>query len=414
MKPKLLIADKKKRIFDVPSLNAAGAKAGVFFSLKPSELIELPFGSELFALPGRYPVGYDATAKKFTVVKHAFAVSAFISPGYTATYSAAYIQNAKGKILPLFSYSPVCLYKGKFYVPAVKIDKDKRHDIRFMSLDKIKQNIKKFKPLFSSNRLFTHLIKCALVYNCPNGKNFFLQRYECPLPVSSECNARCAGCISFQTDRDCPATQPRINFTPTPEEIAQIALFHIENVKNPIVSFGQGCEGEPLLTADILLKSIKLIRLKTKKGIINLNTNASKSEIVKELFKAGLNSMRVSINSAQEKYYNAYYRPRGYSFKDVIKSIQYARKLKGFVSINYLTMPGFTDEVDEVKAMLKFLKNNDINMIQWRNLNYDPLTYKRLMKIETGNFIGIKQLMSLIKKCFPKIRFGYFNPSLPT
>lgn len=419
MQPKLLIADKNKKIVDVPFLTAVGAKAGAFFSLEKTDLIKLPYGSELFILPDRHPVGFDEKAKAFIALNNnpfsnkekCFAVAAFISPGFTTTYSAAYTENVQAKMLPLFSYAPVCFYRGDFYVPAIRVDAERRQDLRLMPIAKIKRNVIKFKKLFSKNRLFKHLIRCALVYNCPAGKNFFLQRFECPLPASPTCNSRCAGCISQQPGRECSVTQPRITFTPTPEEIAEIALFHIRGVKKPVVSFGQGCEGEPLMAWNILLKSIRLIRQKTKKGTINLNTNASKPEVVKALFMAGLDSMRVSINSVRKKYYNAYYRPVRYNFEDVVRSIKYARKLKGFVSLNYLTMPGFTDNEKEVKALLRFLKDNDINMIQWRNLNYDPAAYLRLMRgHDNKNMAGIKELMRIVKKRFPKIKFGYFNP----
>ena len=62
-------------------------------------------------------------------------------------------------------------------------------------------------------------------------------------------------------------------FLPKPEEIAGIALFHIAHVKDPIVSFGQGCEGEPLLAGDVIEKAIRIIRRETARGTINMNTN---------------------------------------------------------------------------------------------------------------------------------------------
>jgi len=421
MKPRLVIADKNHRIFDVPSFNATGAKAGIFSPLHKDELIKLPYGSELFILPDRYPVGYDDSTGEFVPLKtnpfskkreRWFAVAAFISPGYTATYSTAYLQDKRARLLPLFSYSPVAYYKHEFYVPAVRVDRDRRQDLRLMSIKKVRENVRRFGKKFGKNRLFHQLVRCATVYSCPAGKNFFLQRYECPLPTSPRCNSRCVGCISLQTDKALAATQPRICFTPTPQEIAEVALFHIENVKRPVVSFGQGCEGEPLMVGDVLLESVRLIRKDTKRGTINLNTNASKPEVIKVLFGQGLDSIRVSISSVQEAYYNAYYRPLRYSFKDVLRSIRYAKNAGGFVSINYLTMPGFTDHKDEVKALLKFLGRFEIDMIQWRNLNYDPSSYTRLMKLRVvqGDLVGIRDIMNLVRSRFPGIKFGYFNP----
>ena len=263
------------------------------------------------------------------------------------------------------------------------------------------------------NRLRKHLETCALVYGCPAAKNFFIGRYEAPLPTSRHCNARCLGCISKQENSGIRCSQERIIFTPKPEEIAQVALEHINKVEKAIVSFGQGCEGEPLLAFNAIEPGIKLIRSKTSKGTINLNTNASMPELIKKLFSSGLDSIRVSMNSVQKKYYNAYFRPVSYCFEDVLKSIEIAKEMDKFVSINYLNCPGFTDTLEEEAALIKFISKFNIDLIQWRNLNYDPLKYyKAMFASEIYPTKGVKNLLFNIKKSFPKLRYGYFNPYL--
>ncbi len=79
------------------------------------------------------------------------------------------------------------------------------------------------------------------------------------------------------------------------------------------MSFGQGCEGEPLIVSDVIRDAILLIRKETSKGTINLNTNASLPSRVAELADAGLDSMRISMNSPRPKTYKAYFR-QGYGF----------------------------------------------------------------------------------------------------
>jgi len=418
----LVVADKHGKIYAIDYLQATGMKSGTFFKLAKKDLIELPFGSELFIMPQRLAVGYDYKSKGFVAIDRnpyskkeepCFAVSAFISPGYTITYNASYIESSNAKILPLFSYSAVCFYRDKFYVSAIRVDRSTRQDLRFMSIPRIKTGINKVRKLFSKNRLFTHLERCALCYNCPAAKNLFLKRHEAPLPTSPSCNSRCIGCISHQPDKRCAVTQPRIKFIPSSEEISQVALFHIGNVKDAVVSFGQGCEGEPLLAGEAIEEAIKQIRIETARGVINLNTNASKPEVVKRLFAAGLSSIRVSINSAQEKYYNRYYKPQRYKFSDVLKSIKIAKDAGGFVSLNYLVMPGFTDSEDEVREFKRLLRKCKLDMVQLRNLNIDPLYYFRELKIspDVAVLCGIKELISDLKKEFPSLMLGYFNPS---
>jgi len=420
---RLLVSDKSGKIFDIPELEAAGMKAGCFFRPGGEEFIKMPDASRLFMLPKRMPVGYDRDSGKFKALENYFAVAAFIAPAYTGAYSAAYTEFPFSErdgysvpvrrtgigpdILPLYCYTLAGFYKGGIYVTAIRVDKSSRHDPKFIKIDSVRKNAIKIKKLFPANRLIRHLEDCAMIHGCPGAQNFFLSREECPLPVSPNCNANCAGCISLET-------QPRIKFTPSPEEVAELALFHIKYVKNTVLSFGQGCEGEPLLEAKLIEKSIRLIRGRTDKGTININTNASRPKAIARLFDTGLDSIRVSMNSVRKEYYKRYYKPAGYDFQDVLKSIKTAKQKKGFVSINYLTMPGFTDSEEESGALKKFIETYRIDMIQWRNLNFDPLHYFKVIKYpgEPSKMVGVRQLIISLKKSFPSLKMGYYNPSL--
>ncbi len=388
-------------------------KGGLYFKLDPAGLIRLPYRSRLFMLPSRLAVGLDKNTGKFRVLEGVYSVAAFVAPAFTATYSAAYKEEGSPHTLPLFSYAACAFYKGEIYAAAIKTDSRHFHDPRFININEVKKEIWKIKKIFPKNRLVGHLVNCALVYGCPGAQNFFLGRYEGPLPTSPACNASCRGCISYQPGRDCKASQPRIKFTPTAEEVAEAALFHIGRVADPVVSFGQGCEGEPLLRAETIERSIILIRKKTAKGIINMNTNASRPRILERLFDAGLDSIRVSLNSARYEYYLRYYKPKDYGFGDVLESIRIAKTKGRFVSVNYLTMPGFTDSADEFKAFKKLVSSYKIDMVQWRNLNFDPVRYFEILKIHADrtNMLGVREIIETLKKQFPRLMMGYYNPS---
>jgi len=420
-RPRLLIADKNSRIYDTP-FEAAGMKGGEYFRLDPTGLVKLPEDSELFMLPGRSPVGYDPRGEKHVRLDYnplvkknepCYGVAAFLAPGYTATHSSSYKEKGRTCLLPLFSYTAAAFFKGGFYAAGIRVDRERRQQLKGMDPDLVKKNVRSFRKIFPKNRLVRHLETCALVYGCPAAKNFFLKRYEAPLPTSPGCNSKCIGCISCQPKKGCPVTQPRIKFVPTPEEVAEVALFHIREVKDPVVSFGQGCEGEPLTVSDVLEEAIKLIRRSTAKGIINLNTDASRPDAIRRLFDQGLDSIRVSINSFRESFYTAYYKPQGYRFRDVIASIRNAKKAGGFVSLNYLVMPGFTDSREEMNALLRSLDKVKIDMIQWRNLNYDPIAYFRKLgiKVKRSHMIGIDTLIRKVDEEYPVVMKGYFNPS---
>ena len=143
----------------------------------------------------------------------------------------------------------------------------------------------------------------------------------------------------------------------------------------PIVSFGQGCEGEPLLMWETISTAIKEIRKHTARGSLNINTNGSNPNAVRALCEAGLNSIRVSMNSARKHIYESYYRPNNYSFEDIVESLKVMRSYGGWASINYFVFPGMTDSVEEYEALRKLIRETGLTMIQWRNFNIDPDWY---------------------------------------
>jgi wyosine [tRNA(Phe)-imidazoG37] synthetase (radical SAM superfamily) len=240
-----------------------------------------------------------------------------------------------------------------------------------------------------------------------------MDRWEAPLPTSPRCNAACLGCISLQENRQVCASQDRITFVPSPEEIADLAVPHLQKAEGPLVSFGQGCEGEPLLQGKTLNAAVELIRRRTGQGTINLNTNGSLPLTVAQLRDSGLDSIRVSLNSAREDYYNRYYRPKGYGFNQVKSSLQVIKTGGGFASINLLMLPGISDEEEEVDAIVRLIGETGIDLIQLRNLNIDPEWYLQGIGYRaSGRRLGILGMMARIREAHPQIGFGYFNPCL--
>jgi MoaA/NifB/PqqE/SkfB family radical SAM enzyme len=199
---------------------------------------------------------------------------------------------------------------------------------------------------------------------------------------------------------------------PSPEEISEVILHHFRAVSGAVASFGQGCEGEPLLRASDLAAAVRRVREKTEKGTINLNTNGSIPEGVKTLINAGLDSIRISLNSPTREYYTRYHRPAGFDFDDVMRSVDEALNAGIFVSLNLFFMPGFTDMETETEALVRFLTRFPVNMIQARNLNIDPDFYFDLIGFRESDPIGILNLANKLREKFPGMRLGYYNPSI--
>jgi pyruvate-formate lyase-activating enzyme len=415
-----LVADQSGEIFELRGYAAVGMEGPLLKPLAVNQTRKMPYGSELMFLPDRQPILYNlATGRHETVAENPHApgeplypVAAFNSPGYVITCISAYEERQNAGVLPLFSYGAVGWHRGNFRTAVVRVDPEPRQDLRHMKHEDVVAGVNIMRKKLPANRLRAHLENCALQYGCPAGKNFFLGRYEAPLPTATQCNARCLGCLSLQKDSAIPHSQDRITFTPSAAEIAQVALAHINRVKHSVVSFGQGCEGDPLLAADVIEPAIRQIRAQTSHGTINMNTNGSRPDVIEQLFDAGLDSVRVSLNSVRETCYRAYFRPHGYRFADVLKSIEIALAGKKFVAINYLNSPGFTDTPREIDALTGFLDRYPIDLIQWRNLNFDPLRYwEKMNAADThGEPIGMEKLLKRIRRQCPNLTFGYFNP----
>ncbi|MGI8952820.1 MAG: radical SAM protein [Chitinophagaceae bacterium] len=413
--PYLLYSDGKGNIFEDKTLYAAGRAGCDAFEIPLDNWIELPDGGNLYELPNRNAIGIDVQTGEMRLCKKGFAVAAFIPPAFTGLYIAAYETQKTAPTLPLFCYTAVGWLNKKFYVPAIRIEKDIRQESAGYDKIKITTGVEHLLQTYPHNRLVQHLMNnCCNTYHCPAARNLSLERWECPVPTSPACNANCIGCISFQpVEETIFSTQDRLTFKPSVEEIVEFTVPHLLHAPFPVISFGQGCEGEPLLMWETIREAIIEIRKHTDKGSININTNGSKPDAVKALCEAGLNSIRVSINSARKNIYTAYYRPNNYVFEDIIESLKIVHDFGGWTSINYFIFPGMTDDVEEVEALRKLIIETNLNMIQWRNFNIDPDWYLKQINVkETGELLGIKQFMQLLHEEFPQLKFGYFNPPI--
>lgn len=415
-----VVSDEKGEVFEHPELLLAGMNGMSVRRPELDELIPLPEGSRLFTIPGTPPIGFDRhSGKQITADRlpkswgggAIQAVSAFVTPAFTRTLLPAADYQKKQVELTLWSYTAVgwCVEEERFYVAAVRIDRNQQWQAEHFDDRQLEPLVRKRVAEYPRNRLIEQLSRCALDYHCFAAKNLFFGRWEAPLPSSPTCNARCVGCISKQEAPDCcPSSQERLTFVPSVQELCEVAVPHLKAAEHAIVSFGQGCEGDPILQTDIICSAIKEMRRQTKRGTINFNSNASIPTAIEQLAEAGIDSIRVSLNSVQEYFYNAYYRPQGYRFADVLDSIHRAKQNGIFTMLNYLVFPGINDREEEIDKLLQLIESAGIDMIQMRNLSIDPLLYWNALDAD-GEGIGMKKMLDRIKKEYPQIQYGYFN-----
>ncbi|MGH7660928.1 MAG: radical SAM protein [Vulcanimicrobiaceae bacterium] len=365
----LAYTDRRGRIF-YDEESEPLADGGLVRPVLLDELVRAPGGTVPVMLPGRSPLLRHGSALRRT------ALGALLPAGYTRLLLPAYEERKDAPPLPLFGYAFACVVDDDLYVAAARTDEDPNWKPRTFAEGELEKIVAARLATDSGNPVLAQLARCSLEYGCFTAQNVFLEQGEAALAVSPKCNARCVGCISeLDDDAGIPSPQARIAYEIDADAPARIAIHHLERVPHGIVSFGQGCEGEPLLRATTIARTIAKIRERTGTGTVNLNSNGSLPKSLQALIDAGLDAVRVSLNSFRPPVYAAYYRPIGYELDDVLESVRIATRAGLRVSLNLLTHPGVTDDAPEVAAMTEFLRETPVALVQTRTLNIDPHRY---------------------------------------
>jgi pyruvate-formate lyase-activating enzyme len=380
--------------------------------LEAADLIPLPDGVTLSMMPDRLAMGLKRSGIVQALPQtRGWAAAALLPIGYTRTYLPGYEKVPDTEPLPFFGYSAVAGMRGRLYVAALRTDDPRKWHPNAFNARTLRKLVREKQAAYPANRVVAQHAHCALDYACPTASNLFFSRWEMAIAVSPGCNARCVGCISKQEEEDLVSPQDRLTFIPTVEEIVEVAIPHLEQAEEAIVSFGQGCEGEPLLQFRLIEQSIRAMRAQTAQGVININTNASRPRWLQKLYDAGLDTVRVSTISGHPETYNAYYRPLGYTFNDVKESLVRAHEAGVYSSINLLCFPGMIDREREIEALLTFVRETHLRLIQLRNLNIDPeVLLPRMPELESmGRTLGMRKLIDILKQELPEVEIGNFT-----
>lgn len=413
-----LYANAAGEIMEHPYLGLLGRSGNQWLIPENSEMMPLPLGSSLVKIPNHLAVGIDPDGRPACIESDpleagqaAWAVAALLPQGFTRTLLPACVKAAEDKGLPLFAYTAVGLKDDKVFAAAVQSDTHRKwHPVHY-NTDGLPARINRLIKKFPANRIVRQLARCSLEYGCFTAQNIFYQRWEGGIPTMYACNAACIACIS-ESREGVDSPQNRLDYKPDVAEIAELGSLHLSQARDAIISFGQGCEGEPSLNAPDLSLAVLQMRQKTDQGTININTNAGYTHGIKLMCDAGLDAMRVSIFSCQEENYRLYHCPRNYKLDDVRKSIDYAKDRGVKVALNLLLYPGFHDQEAEIDALLEFVQKHGVDMIQMRNLNIDPeIMMKTFPGSEQG--IGIANYLALLQETIPDVKIAsYTHPLL--
>jgi pyruvate-formate lyase-activating enzyme len=407
--PRLLYASASGRLRVHRSLEAAGRSGWQVAAV--DRLIPLPSGSTLVHLPGRVPVGRSSSGLQTVAEPGATAVAAVLPPGYLRTWLPAYQEVDRPPVLPLYGYAAVASVDGEPRVAAMRTDRWAAWDPQAEDRQRIPMAIESARRALPDSRLIHHLTTCASEYRCLTAQNLFLRRGEGAIPVSPACNAACLGCISEQWG-DVDSPQTRLAFAPTAVEIAEVAGWHLQAQPGNFISYGQGCEGEPLTRGAALVEATRRIRAAAPTATIHLNTNGSRPDVLRRLVDAGLNSVRISVFSLDDVRFRAYYRPVGYGLDQVNECADVVGSAGGQVTINLLTFPGISDSMPELEALTAFVQRHGVHQVQLRSLNVDPhWLLARIPRPTEG--IGMRAFVRELAARCQGLQLGNFTRSWP-
>jgi pyruvate-formate lyase-activating enzyme len=421
--PRLLFADDAGVVYDHPTLLAA-ARSGDELLLPTERPVGLPGGAVLALLPGRRPVGFDAATGERVVLNEVkvgrrrvlpHAVGATLPPGYTRTLLPAFyrpsLATAQAPTLPQWAYTAAGFGDDGPVTWALHTDRRSHWSAASHSTPDLADRVNALLEL-SPNPIYRQLARCALHWCCFTAQNTFYLRDEGAIPSSATCNARCIGCLSEQDEGMPPSSHERIARAPTAAEMTDVAVRHLTRARGRVmVSFGQGCEGEPLTRWREIEKALRAIRGATSRGSLHANTNGSLPKALGRLIDAGLDSVRISLNSASPDLYAAWYRPQGYRLADVERSIGMAKAKGAYVALNLLTFPGVSDREGEAERLCALVARTEVDQVQTRPLAVDPDVYMGVARGRgaSGAAIGIRRLVAELKRARPGLVVGNFS-----
>jgi pyruvate-formate lyase-activating enzyme len=420
--PRLLFADEGGRVYEHPELLAlvrdpSGA------ALPRDNPVELPAHARLTSLPGRRPVGMDARGEIVELremkigrrTERVTAVGAVLPPGWTRLALPAYRASAVAPVLPQWAYTAAAWDARRGHVAyALHTDRRTHWDPATHSSEGLPELVRE-RLARDDNPLLRQLARCALEWRCFTAQNTFYLRDEGAIPASVGCNARCVGCISEQPEDGPPSSHERMDEAPDAERMARIGIAHLRAAPGrTMVSFGQGCEGEPLTRAHVVADAIRRMRSATSRGSININTNGSLPDGLDLLIDAGLDACRISLNSAHAPLYEAYYQPVRYGWPDVEQSIALAKKRGLYTALNLLTFPGVTDQEGEAAGLCDLVARYQVDQVQVRSLAIDPEQYLAVARGTSagGPLLGMRTLLRKLRKARKALVIGNFARGL--
>ena len=322
-------------------------------------------------MPGRHPLTTIGPIAGRT------ALAVALPAGYTRLLVPAYATQRDAPALPLFGYTFACAVDDRLLVAAMKTDESddwkprrfKRGELE--GADRAAARTRGRATACSSRSRSARASTAAL----PR-RTFFSNaaKRRCRSPRSAMPAASAASRSRTRT----PAYRRRKRASSTRSRLRSSRRWRFtiwSASKSGIVSFRTRVRGRAAAALGHDRPRDRAHSRRRGNGTINSNTNGSQPHRLARCIDAGLQAVRISLNSFRPQRLRGLLPSAGIRLEDVFESIRSGGRTRARVSLNLLTHPGVTDDVEEIEAMEAFLREAPVAMIQTRTLNIDPALY---------------------------------------
>lgn len=348
--PNLVFADKKGNVFDHPVLKSVFKTAT--FNTVPYELemIPMPQNTQLKMLTDALPYAYDQMQAKIVEFSNGFPVYTELPAGYVRILYPSYKTTLEEDNFTSSHLAPVGWMDEKFVVPAIFVEKKSKITTK---------NFKKLRNIIQEDEKLNFLNKKL--------KLDFLENNE----------------ILIKSNNELKLTQ-------------KIIPFFLENNQPLVIT----------IKYDLDDKSYGIIRELTDENItFNLNINSFSLDKLNRSLNEFIDTLSFDIKSCNPDFLTK----ESTNFDVMIKCFEIAEKNNLYISVNLLTLPGFTDSINEYEKTVEFLNAFKIDYLKLRELKTIPHKFFSENKIESSEILGLKNMLKYIKKRCKRVKMGYFS-----
>ncbi len=365
-------------------------------------------------LPGRRPIGWDPNGRSLTEVdsidvdgkrRRVWAVAAVMLPDWLRLRRPACTLEAGAPPLAPEAYTEAGWMGDGIVVAAVRLGPRGPRAVREQHASDAAGRVRRRVASTLGNRLLQHLARCALELSCGLAWNVFFGCGEAFLPVSVSCDANCWGCVSIRPGRGGSTPAARARAVARVKDLVDVALEHLRTDPASTVTFGLGRNGDLELACERIERSILAIRSRSQAGMLNLDTQVLDPAWIARLCNAGLDAIRISLNSAVAGHFERWYGSGRGGFEELRGVLGVARGKGTHLSLSLLTQPGFSDRPSEVEALLRLIDEFGIERLQLRNLPADPDAYLALFPSPEAP-AGMGALLRRLKRDAPNLWIG--------